>query len=130
MQRSSLLLLCALISAVAARATPMSKWPTIGTFATPDGGRATVFLDTHSITRHGDFWTARLRTLFTIDQKNDGGESFRSEMDVYAYDCREARAALVSSVTDDLRFGKDGSGRLDMTSNCRKPVWHVHKESE
>jgi len=105
MQRSLLLLLCALISAVAARATPMSKWPTIGTFATSDGGRATIFLDTHSITRHDHFWTARLRTLFTIDQKTDGGGSFRSEMDVYAYDCREARAALVSSVryrSDDV----------------------------
>jgi hypothetical protein len=68
----------------------------------PDGGTATVFVDTgNGLTRHGDFWTARQKTLFTLPQKAAGGASFRSELDVYAYDCKGSRNALVSYMRYD-----------------------------
>jgi hypothetical protein len=72
------------------------KWPSIGTFVMPDGGTATVFVDTgNGLTRHGDYWTARQKTLFTAPQKTASGGSFRSELDEYAYDCKGNRIALV-----------------------------------
>jgi hypothetical protein len=73
------------------------KWPSIGTFAMPDGGTATVFVDLgNGLTRHADYWTAKQKTLFTAPQKAASGGSFRSESDEYAYDCKGNRTALVS----------------------------------
>jgi hypothetical protein len=84
---------CFAIAAVAAK----EKWPSIGTFTVPDGGTATVFVDAgNGMTRHGDYWTARQKTLFSAPQKSASGASFRSELDVYAYDCQGNRTALVS----------------------------------
>lgn len=63
----------------------------------PDGGTATVFVDLgNGLTRHGDYWTAMQKTLFTAPQKTASGGSFRSELDEYAYDCKGNRTALVS----------------------------------
>jgi hypothetical protein len=76
------------LSAFAAAALAAQKWPSIGTFAIPDGGTAA--------TRHGDYWTARQKTLFSAAQRSASGASFRSELDVYAYDCQGNRTALVS----------------------------------
>ncbi len=56
-----------------------------------------VFVDGgNGMTRHGDFWTARQKTLFSAPQSTAGGAAFRSELDVYAYDCIASRTALVS----------------------------------
>jgi hypothetical protein len=72
------------------------KWPSIGTFAMPDGGTATVFVEgRNGLTRHGDFWTAKQKTLYSSPQKASNGTAYRSELDVYAYDCTGNRAALV-----------------------------------
>jgi hypothetical protein len=85
------------LSAFAAAALAAQKWPSIGTFAIPDGGTAAVFVDTgNGLTRHGDYWTARQKTLFSAAQRSASGASFRSELDVYAYDCQGNRTALVS----------------------------------
>lgn len=52
--------------------------------------------DGNGMSRHGDFWTARQKTLFSTPQQTSAGTSFRSELDVYAYDCTANRTALVS----------------------------------
>jgi hypothetical protein len=81
----------------AAATDAAQKWPSIGTFAMPGGGTATVFVDAgNGLGRHGDFWTARQKTLFSSPQKTPKDASFRSELDVYAYDCIGNRTALVS----------------------------------
>ena len=95
MRKTAVLLLS--VSAFASAADAAQKWPSIGTFAMPGGGTATVFVDGgNGLTRHGDFWTARQKTLFSSPQRTSTGASFRSELDVYAYDCTVSRTALVS----------------------------------
>ena len=95
MRRFAVFLLWLLLIATATDAA--EKWPSIGTFALPDGGTATVFVDGgNGLSRHGDFWTDRQKTLYSSAQKTSTGASFRSELDVYAYDCRGNRTALVS----------------------------------
>jgi hypothetical protein len=95
MRRLAASLTWLLVSATAIHAT--QKWPSIGTFAMPDGGTATVFVDGgNGLTRHGDFWTARQKTLYSSPQNTPKGVSFRSELDIYAYDCAGNRTALVS----------------------------------
>jgi len=95
MRRPAVFLLS--VSVLTTAADAAEKWPSIGTFAMPDGGTATVFVDGgHGLTRHGDIWTDRQKTLFTSPQKTAKGASFRSELAVYAYDCRANRTALVS----------------------------------
>jgi hypothetical protein len=97
-------------SVLAAAVDAAQKWPSIGTFAMPDGGRATVFVDGgNGLSRHGDYWTARQKTLFTSPQKTAAGASFRSELDVYAYDCAGNRTALVSYMRYD---GQDLTGSV------------------
>jgi hypothetical protein len=95
MRRLAVFLFGVLVIATAAGAA--EKWPSIGTFALPDGGTAAVFVDGgNGLSRHGDFWTDRQKTLYSSPQKTSAGASFRSELDVYAYDCRANRTALVS----------------------------------
>jgi len=87
------------ILVIASFADAAEKWPSIGTFSIPDGGTATVFVDGgNGLSRHGDFWTDKQKTLYSSPQKTATGASFRSELDVYAYDCRANRTALVSYV--------------------------------
>jgi len=82
---------------IASAADAAEKWPSIGTFGMPDGGTATVFVDGgNGLSRHGEFWTDRQKTLYSSPQKTATGALFRSELDVYAYDCRANRTALVS----------------------------------
>jgi hypothetical protein len=96
MRRTAILFLSVLAGPPAADAA--QKWPSIGTFVMPGGGTATVFVDGgDGLTRHGDVWTARQKTLFSSPQPTATGTSFRSELDVYAYDCAGNRSALVSS---------------------------------
>jgi hypothetical protein len=95
MHRPAIFFLGVLVTVTSADAA--EKWPSIGTFAMPDGGSAKVFVDGgNGLSRHGDFWTDRQKTLFSSPQKTSGGGSFRSELDVYAYDCQGNRVALVS----------------------------------
>jgi hypothetical protein len=101
-RRSIALLVFLWVLAGASAGYAAQKWPSIGTFAMPDGGTATVFVDGgNGLTRHTDFWTARQKTLFTLPQKAATGASFRSELDVYAYDCKGNRTALVSYIRYD-----------------------------
>ena len=94
--REAVLILLSL-SAIPAAASAAQKWPSIGTFAMPGGGTATVFVEGgDSLIRHGNFWTTKQKTLFSSPQKNGAGAAFRSELDVYAYDCTASRTALVS----------------------------------
>jgi hypothetical protein len=94
---SRLVILITSLLAFAIATYAAQKWPSIGTFAMPDGGTATVFVDGgNGLTRHGDFWTARQKTLYSSPQKSSNGAAFRSELDVYAYDCTGNRTALVS----------------------------------
>ncbi len=95
MRKAVILLLWA--SAVPVAAASVQKWPSIGTFVMPGGGTATVFVDGgDGLTRHGSFWTARQKTLFSAPQQAAAGGAFRSELDLYAYDCAVSRTALVS----------------------------------
>ena len=92
MHRINFFVLCG--SALAVTAHAASKWPSIGTFAVPSGGTAIILLDVASMTRHGGVWTARQKTLFSSPQKTAAGLSFRSELELYAYDCAADRTAL------------------------------------
>jgi hypothetical protein len=86
-----------LLLALATTTVAAQKWPSIGTFAMPDGGTATVFMEFgNGLTRHRDYWTAKQKTLFSAPQKTASGDSYRSELDEYAYDCKGNRTALVS----------------------------------
>jgi hypothetical protein len=94
MHRVSIFLVCAATVAVTVHAS--QKWPSIGKFVVPSGGTATILLDTASLTRNGDVWTARQKTLYSAAQKTAAGLSFQSELDMYAYDCAVNRTALVT----------------------------------
>ena len=107
MHRINFFVLCG--SALAVTAHAASKWPSIGTFAVPSGGTAIILLDVASMTRHGGVWTARQKTLFSSPQKTAAGLSFRSELDMYAYDCAADRTALVSYTRYE---GADVSGTV------------------
>jgi hypothetical protein len=56
-----------------------------------------VFVEgSNGLTRHSGFWTARQKILFSSPQQTTKGASFRSQLDVYAYDCARNRTAHVS----------------------------------
>lgn len=94
---ASLLWLCLLGASAPGATGKDARWFLVGTFADPGGeGWEQILLDTVSLKPADGLWTITQQDLFSSAQKTEAGASFTSELDVYAYDCRANRAAVVS----------------------------------
>jgi hypothetical protein len=86
-----------------------SDWQTVAD--RPDGQIVTM-LDVNSIKNRNGTLTAWLRVSYSSDQTGVPGETYRSSLQLWAFDCRGERRALMQATGYD---GPDATGKAVAT---------------
>src|SRR2546429_6486970 len=98
MRRTGLLVLACAAVCAASAAGAAAEWQPIGEADSSNGGKMQILIDSASIKERHGVLTVWEKLLFSVPQHdNRQGKPYSSELEMWALDCKEERAALVSS---------------------------------